>query len=418
MSVITQKLRDFTILEKGKPPKQQPYFGQDAELYLTPEFLRGKSSAEIVKPSHNAVRVTEGDTIILWDGSNAGEVFRAKEGILASTMSRITHDDTFDKNYFYYAVKSQELYLKGQTSGSGIPHVDKEIFGKIEIHQFDRIEQAKISEILTTVDRAIEQTEALIAKQQRIKTGLMQDLLTRGIDEHGNLRSEQTHQFKDSPLGRISVEWEMAPLLSFASNSPDSFVNGPFGSDLLASELQAEGVPVIYIRDINPGAYRRVSTVHVTQAKANQLVACNVHFGDILVAKVGDPPCDAAVYTEQQRAIVTQDVIRIRSSKEVDPGFLCHLLNSHFGRNAVLGIITRGTRARVSLTEFKALKLPKPSHKEQNAVAEALESIQRDVQRREFDLSKLILLKTALMQDLLTGKKRVTALLDFMGVTN
>ena len=31
----------------------------------------------------------------------------------------------------------------------------------------------------------------------------MQDLLTRGIDEHGNLRSEQTHEFKDSPLGRI-----------------------------------------------------------------------------------------------------------------------------------------------------------------------------------------------------------------------
>ena len=51
-------------------------------------------------------------------------------------------------------------------------------------------EQTKIAEILSTVDWAIEQTEALIAKQQRIKTGLMQDLLTRGIDEHGNLRSE------------------------------------------------------------------------------------------------------------------------------------------------------------------------------------------------------------------------------------
>ena len=62
------------------------------------------------------------------------------------------------------------------------------------------------------MDRAIEQTEALIAKQQRIKTGLMQDLLTRGIDEHGNLRSEQTHQFKDSPLGRIPVEWEVTSL--------------------------------------------------------------------------------------------------------------------------------------------------------------------------------------------------------------
>ena len=67
------------------------------------------------------------------------------------------------------------------------------------------------------MDRAIEQTEALIAKQQRIKTGLMQDLLTRGIDEHGNLRSEQTHEFKDSPLGRIPVEWEVRESFSHCS---------------------------------------------------------------------------------------------------------------------------------------------------------------------------------------------------------
>lgn len=74
------------------------------------------------------------------------------------------------------------------------------------LHPMCMNEQEKIAAILSTVDRAIEQTEALIAKQQRIRTGLMQDLLTRGIDEHGNLRSEQTHQFKDSPLGRNPVE--------------------------------------------------------------------------------------------------------------------------------------------------------------------------------------------------------------------
>ncbi len=37
----------------------------------------------------------------------------------------------------------------------------------------------------------------------------MQDLLTKGIDENGNIRSEETHEFKDSPLGRIPNEWEV-----------------------------------------------------------------------------------------------------------------------------------------------------------------------------------------------------------------
>ena len=44
-------------------------------------------------------------------------------------------------------------------------------------------EQTQIAEILSTVDRAIEQAETLIAKQRRVKTGLMQNLLTRGVPE-------------------------------------------------------------------------------------------------------------------------------------------------------------------------------------------------------------------------------------------
>jgi type I restriction enzyme S subunit len=40
----------------------------------------------------------------------------------------------------------------------------------------------------------------------------MQDLLTKGIDENGNIRDEKTHKFKDSPLGRIPEEWEVVSI--------------------------------------------------------------------------------------------------------------------------------------------------------------------------------------------------------------
>jgi hypothetical protein len=202
-------LKDVVVFEKGKPPALQPYFGADSEIYLTPEYLRNGAGSEPIKASSNAVRVSDGDTIVLWDGSNAGEVLRARAGVLSSTMTRLRHRDTFDRDYFFYALSGWEPYLKGQTSGSGIPHVDKEVLGKLVVPAFPLPEQRKIAEILTTVDRAIEETEAMVGKQQRIKTGLMQDLLTRGIDAHGQLRTEATHAFKDSPLGRIPVEWEV-----------------------------------------------------------------------------------------------------------------------------------------------------------------------------------------------------------------
>ncbi len=81
-------------------------------------------------------------------------------------------------------------------------------------------EQRRIAEILDTLDEAIRKTEQVIAKLQQMKQGLLHDLLTRGIDENGELRDPERHpeQFKDSPLGRIPREWEVAPLENLADN--------------------------------------------------------------------------------------------------------------------------------------------------------------------------------------------------------
>ena len=59
--------------------------------------------------------------------------------------------------------------------------------------------------MLDTVDEAIAKTEAVIAKLKQVRAGLLHDLLTRGLDEHGQLRDPIAHpeQFQDSPLGRI-----------------------------------------------------------------------------------------------------------------------------------------------------------------------------------------------------------------------
>lgn len=91
----------------------------------------------------------------------------------------------------------------------------------------DKKEQEKIAAVLSKIDLTIAQTEAIIAKQQRIKTGLMQDLLTKGIDENGNIRSEETHEFKDSPLGRIPVEWESNNLSQAFSLTPRNGIYKP-----------------------------------------------------------------------------------------------------------------------------------------------------------------------------------------------
>jgi len=94
------QLGEHISIQKGKPPLLIPFHGKGAEIYLSPEYLRNRTVGISAKASSDAVRVSDGATVLLWDGSNAGEFFKAKEGIVASTMARITPDENFYQRFF------------------------------------------------------------------------------------------------------------------------------------------------------------------------------------------------------------------------------------------------------------------------------------------------------------------------------
>ena len=204
-----------------------------------------------------------------------------------------------------------------------------------------------------------------------------------------------------------SPDWRISKLSIFAAKSKSSFVNGPFGSDLLTSELTDTGAPVIYIRDILNGRYQRKSTECVTKQKADKLEACKTIEGDVLLAKVGDPPCEAAVYEEREDAIVTQDVIRIRTGDINASHFLVQLLNSDIGKRQINRIKITGTRERVSLTDLKKLQLPMPPFAEQKKIASILSTWDKAIETVEKLIENSKAQKKALMQQLLTGKRRL-----------
>lgn len=413
MTVQMLKLGDRITLTKGKPPSEMPYFGTGAELYLSPEFLRGKGVAESAKSAANGVRVNDGETILLWDGSNAGEVFLARGGLLSSTMTLIKHSDEFEPEYFFYAVKRWESYLKGQTSGSGIPHVDKEVLGKLEILKLPPDEQKFVADILNNLDRAIKQTEALIAKQQLIRTGLMQDLLTKGIDKHGNLRSETTHVFKDSPLGRIPVEWDVKKLKSLLADVDPAMRSGPFGSALLKEELAEAGIPLLGIDNVLPEEFVSDYKRFVPPKKAEQLRRYLVRPRDLMITIMG---------TVGRCCVIPDDIGKALSSKHVwtisidqakySPDVACFQINyspwvlEHFAKDEQGGIM-----ASIRAETLRSTRLPVPPRYELEQIECVLRSISADLVEKKLLFEKLCSLKVGLMHDLLTGERRVTSLL-------
>jgi type I restriction enzyme S subunit len=211
-------------------------------------------------------------------------------------------------------------------------------------------------------------------------------------------------------LGKVPEHWEKSKLVNTGDGTKGCFVNGPFGSDLLAHELRDEGVPVIYIRDIKPTGYSRKSTVHVTPKKALKLEVCKVQTGDVLVSKVGDPPGDTCVYpSSEPEAIITQDVIRIRADRQkFSPEFIAYLLNSDFGQIVLNNISVEGTRKRVSLGDFKGTKFVFPSLSESINIVGYLNSqcskLDHIISQAEITISLMQERRTALISAAVTGK--------------
>jgi len=150
---------------------------------------------------------------------------------------RITSGQLLDTRYAFWALHNprQKIRLEKDLTGLAYPQISLAQVQAIPLPLPPLPEQRRIVEVLDTLDEAIRKTAQVVAKLQQMKQGLLHDLLTRGIDDNGELRDLERHpeQFKKSPLGKIPREWEARPLgkllavrLGFAFRSEDYVKRG------------------------------------------------------------------------------------------------------------------------------------------------------------------------------------------------
>lgn len=403
------KLGGYATIQKGKPPLLLGGNNQKAELYLNPEYLRGSSYAEMAYARPDSVRAEEGDALLLWDGSNAGEFFKAKAGLVASTMAKISPDSAFRPDFFFHALKHSESYLKSQTSGTGIPHVDRKLFEDIELFSPNEQEQRSVASILDTLDTAIHATKALIAKLKAVKQGLLNDLLTRGIDANGELRPSQFEApsfYKASELGDIPNGWRVMQAEQVCLAVIDCKNRTP--------PLFDSGFAVVRTPNVRDGRFVRAglsftdrrSYVAWTQRGAPQS-------GDVLItreAPVGEVcllPEDVGQVCLGQRMMLYRP-----DPKVVNPEFMLFSLLSDVVQKNLHDAAGGSTVGHVRVGDIRRLLIPVPAIDEQVRIAERFKAMEARIHHEEELLLKLVDEKAALMDDLLTGRVRVTPLLD------
>jgi type I restriction enzyme S subunit len=396
------KIADLNLnYSKGKPPKN--LIGPALYPYLTPEYLRGKVEPDLIPQQPGSVTTSTNEIILLWDGSNAGEFFRAKEGILSSTMVKFDKSKRINSEYLFYALKHSEYELKSKTAGSGIPHVDKDVLLNLDIEVPTPKEQQKIAQILTKADDAIQQTERLIAKYEAIRTGLMQDLLTRGIDEAGNIRSEETHAFKDSELGRIPVEWEVIKLSSGIKSIADYRGKTP--------PYEKSGIPALSAENIGAGKVKSI-TKYVSEGTYKRWLTRAVPKSGDLIFTMEAPVGEIAIFPSY-KALLTRRVIAFNFDETKLNSKFVYLKFSKIKSEKYWEAKSHGsTVPRLLKPQVTELLVAMPENlTEQEEIIGRIEAVEKTLSIRNEELLKIKALKTALMQDLLTGNKRVDNLM-------
>ena len=251
-------------------------------------------------------------------------------------------------------------------------------------------EQQKIATILSSVDDVIEKTRAQIDKLKDLKTGMMQELLTKGIGHT---------EFKDSPVGRIPAEWEVVTLeqicdpnapITYGVLKPGNYVDG--------------GRPLLQIKDLGEGTILAGGLHLIGDDLDYEYRRSRVQFGDIVISLVGTIGRTAMIPCWLNQPNIHRNLGRIRTRHNQ---YVFQFLQSESAK-LQLGLTSAGSsQSALNLSALRQMSLPLPSPDEAQEITKILSSVDERIKVTTSRLNQLNNVKRALMQDLLTGKVRV-----------
>ena len=307
--------------------------------------------------------------------------------------------DDLNSIYIYHYVNSPAFRAIGErhmTGSAGQRRVTSDFLRTYPLIYPPLPEQKKIAKILTAVDTVIEKTQAQIDKLNDLKTGMMQELLTKGIGRDGKPHTE----FKESAVGLIPVGWECAKMTTLAKITDGAHHTPKYTS---------HGIPFIRVTDLKSENIFSGNNKYISLEEHLELIKrCKPETNDILYSKNGTIGITRLITWNTEFSIfVSLALIKIKNDK-VLPEYLALLMDSPIVHEQIRTRSKQGTVTNLHLEEIRDFDIPLPDLIEQKKVVNNLSALIAKIQSNDKKLQAQIRVKTALMQDLLTGKVRVT----------
>lgn len=406
------------IVNGGTPETDVPgYWGGDTPWITGADFtargigeFRRYVSERGIRASATSV-VKQGNLLVV-TRTGVGKLAIAPCDIaISQDITGVYIDPQKAETEFVYYLLSRELEeLKKLNQGTSINGI---VRGDLEKHvvSIPRAPsvQKKLASIFRSIDTAIEKTEALIAKHQQIKAGLMRDLFTRGVLPNGQLRpprSEAPELYQETALGWIPVEWEISGLQTKGRAGASWIRTGPFGSALKGEHWRTHGHPVITIGALGEGEFLNEELLFVNAKDAARLRDFQLSAGDVVFSRVADVGRSVVIREEQAGWIMSSNLMRIAlDANLVRPDYLqMQLAGDSRVKAQIRAQVNSGGRDVANSAVLSRLRFAWPDTDEQDRIINRALLEERSLQAERRKTEKLQKQKIGLMQDLLTGR--------------
>lgn len=338
-------------------------------------------------------KLREGNVVIAMSGATTGKTAIVRKEDLPLVLNQrvgvfdIYNSEHLSEEYLAYVVQSSSF--KNQILVNAIGGAQPNISGKqiedVEILLPPLNEQRKIAAILSSVDEAIEKTETIIEQTEKVKKGLMQQLLTKGISHT---------RFKKTEIGEIPEGWEskrVGDLVKFEGGSQpprSTFIFEP-----------KEGyIRLLQIRDYKTDKYATYIPIELAKRFCNE--------DDVMIGRYGPPIFQ--IFRGLKGAYNVALIKAIPNENYVTKDYLYYFLKQEplFKLIDSLSQRTSG-QTGIDMDALKNYGFPLPPISEQKKITAILDNVQAKIDKENDYLQQLQIIKKGLMQSLLTGKVRV-----------
>ncbi|WP_374474972.1 restriction endonuclease subunit S [Zoogloea sp.] len=400
------------VVGGGTPSRAVPSFWRGSIPWVTP----GEVSGEAAKLLHDtnehisaaglagsgANLLPTGSLLVTTRATLGARVINAVPMATNQGFKSIVFKKQEEASYYYHLFEKVKPELVRRASGTTFLEISGAEFGSIRVPSPSPAEKLKIAQLLDTLDTAIHQTEAIVKKLKQVKQGLLYDLLTRGVGANGELRpcyDQAPDLYKQTPGGWIPREWEVAPLVSKIS-FPEGQVDPrrtPYRDWTLVAPDHIEAQTGRLISKVSAADQNAISGKYVFAPN------------DIIYSKIR-PYLRKAVLADDF-GLCSADMYPLRPNDGVAPRFILAVMLGHIYSRFAESVSMRSGFPKINRNEMAEFSMGWPSSDEQKLIADFMEQADREQALEEIDLQKLQQLKAGLMDDLLTGRIRVTPLL-------